>query len=140
MSGFGQGSVYTAATLGLSDFYKVHVLDVCQGQFEPTTTAIDLNEKVTSCSSTQAGYYFDLSAIVAEGLPPGVTLANVSWPNGITGAASSNRATSVAMFFFFVVGIAASTFSCLAGMWGIWSQRKLSSVMAFATNLVRCLP
>lgn len=139
-SGFGRGSVYTAATLGLSDFYKVHVLDVCQGQFEPTATAINPQENVTSCSSTQAGFYFDLSTVVAQGLPPGATLGNVTWPNGITAAASSNRATSIAMFFFFVVGIATAAFSVVTGLWGIWSKRTLSSVMAFATNFVSNLP
>jgi hypothetical protein len=44
------------------------------------------------------------------------------------------------MFFFFVVAIAAAAFSAIAGMWGIWSKRTLSSVMAFATNLVSDLP
>lgn len=40
-----------ANQLGISEFYSIHAMDFCQGEFEPTATTAGASHNVTSCTT-----------------------------------------------------------------------------------------
>lgn len=44
-----------ADTLGISEWYSIHVMDACQGQYKPNATAKNAGLNVTDCTDSDPG-------------------------------------------------------------------------------------
>ena len=47
-----------AEAIGISEWYSLHVMDVCEGNYSPNSTAEDASLDVTGCTGSQAGCTF----------------------------------------------------------------------------------
>lgn len=44
-----------AETIGISEWYSLHVMDACEGNYKPNSTADDVSLNITDCTGSQAG-------------------------------------------------------------------------------------
>lgn len=125
-----------AEVLGLPDFYKVYAMNFCEGYFELEEGQISESENVTGCSSSQAGFGFDLAEVVASSLPSGVSLSDLDFPRQVIDDKNFINSTSDAFFFFLIAGVIFIMLSILTGFWGMFSKRDLSNVMGITITVV----
>ena len=76
-----------ARRLKIHDFYKLHMLDFCEGYYEPgpiaNSTFSSPSQNITSCSPAQAFYYFNATQVLKDELLPGVTLDQIQFPQQV---------------------------------------------------------
>ena len=122
--------------LNISDFYAVHVMNFCEGRFEPNGTARHAKRNTTECSKRNAGFNFNPGQEVQERLPSGVTLEDLHWPQEIDDAATGVRVASIAMFAFWCIGIAFAGLTVIGGAVTFFTRGRLSACGVFATSTV----
>lgn len=44
-----------ANAIGISDWYSLHVMDACEGNYKPNATASSTSLNITNCTSSEAG-------------------------------------------------------------------------------------
>lgn len=44
-----------AETIGISEWYSLHVMDACEGNYSPNSTAEDTSLNITDCTESKAG-------------------------------------------------------------------------------------
>lgn len=49
-----------ASTLGISEWYSIHVMDACEGNFKPNATSRNPGYNVTECSNSSPNSMFHL--------------------------------------------------------------------------------
>lgn len=121
----------------LSSFFKIYAQNSCQGHILSDSTVGDPRGPIISCTPSQAGYFFSLSNAVADLLPTGITLSDLDWPSAISNDDGSVKSTSIALFFFIVLGVALAVLSCLACLWCVLSERRLPYIMSTIIHTVR---
>lgn len=122
--------------LNISDFYAVHVMNYCEGTFEPNGTARGAKKNTTECSRRNAAFSFDPAKIIQERLPGDVTLEDLQWPEEIDDAARGFRAASVAMFCFWCIGIGFAGLTVIAGAVTLFTGGRLSACGVFVLAVV----
>jgi hypothetical protein len=100
--------------IGVEDWYSAHMLNYCQGQYEPgevanaTVSQDDISKNVTECSKSQATYKFDPTAIIQDALNRtgvDITLDDLNWPDDIQSGIDTLNALMAAMFVLYVIAI-----------------------------------
>ena len=51
----GDAADDVANALGISDWYSIHVMNACEGDFKPNATASSTSLNITNCTETSAG-------------------------------------------------------------------------------------
>ena len=125
--------------LNISDFYAVHVMNYCEGMFEPNGTADNAKKNTTNCSERNALFHFNPSEIIEEHLPSGITLEDLNWPEDIDRAVDAIRAASIAMFVFWCVGIGFAGFAIIGSAVSIFSSGRGTPCGVFVVSFVRTL-
>jgi len=116
-----------ASALNLPDFYAVHVMDYCSGEYFPNATAHHAKENVTHCSNRTALFHFNPTQVIQDALPDGITLDDIHWPSGITDAEKAIRIASKVMVIFYIVGIAFAGLAIIGALFGIFTNGRLSA-------------
>ncbi|PTB43814.1 hypothetical protein M441DRAFT_65614 [Trichoderma asperellum CBS 433.97] len=105
-----------AEDLGISDWYSIHIMNACQGEFGANTTAyFSLN--TTNCTHSSPSNKFNLTKILNQEMsigPLGLSLADISWPDSIQDKISSFNSALLALFIFFILGATFTGLSMLA--------------------------
>jgi len=125
-----------ANALNLSDFYSVHVMDYCQGDYSPNATARRPKENVTSCSSRTALFHFNPSQVIQDALPDGITLDDIQWPSAITNAEKDVKIASQVMAIFYIIGTAMAGLAMIGALLGIFINSRLSAFFNFVLDIV----
>lgn len=135
------GSAADAITdrLNISDFYAVHVMNYCEGMFEPNGTEPGANKNTTRCSARNALFQFNPSRIIEEHLPGDITLEDLNWPDEIDKAVDAVRAASIAMFVFWCIGIGFAGFAIIGSAVSIFTNGRLSACGVFVVSLISFL-
>jgi len=112
-----------AHTVGVHDFYSAHMLDYCEGSFEPgpvpnaTLKASKISRNVTHCSNRTASFDFDPSAALQRTLNQthtGVTLSDLGWPDDLDKGIRALRDSVRVTFALYCIGIGFAFFAMVA--------------------------
>lgn len=128
-----------ADALNLTDFYAVHIMNYCDGFFEPNATVKNSHRNTTFCSKKQALFHFNPTKIIQDSLPSGVTLDDLHWPQGIKDATNAIRAAAIVMFVFYVIGIAFAGLAVIGGILTVFADGRLSAFANFLLDILAFL-
>lgn len=95
----------TTADIGLKDFYAIHILTYCEGNFKSGGEG-GLN--VTSCSKRKAPFAFDPTKVFSAGFKAGFNISDINWPDSINDDFHVMEITTKAMSVLYIIGVAAS--------------------------------
>ncbi|EKD15368.1 SUR7 protein [Drepanopeziza brunnea f. sp. 'multigermtubi' MB_m1] len=79
-----------AAELGINQWYSLHMLNWCQGNYKPNATAEGASKNITSCTNRTA------------------FLSDINWPDDINRGLDALNAAFNAVFILYAIGIAAA--------------------------------
>ncbi|KAK0946550.1 hypothetical protein LTR29_002018 [Friedmanniomyces endolithicus] len=132
-----------ARTLGIHDFYNVHVLDFCEGYYNPgpvpntTLPRSQIHRNVTSCSNRTAMYSFDPRTTLQQELNvsghSNVALSDLNWPSNVDKALHALVIAQKATFVLYCVAIALVGVAMLLALAGLVVEGRL---VAFVNVLV----
>ncbi|RDW58121.1 hypothetical protein BP6252_13532 [Coleophoma cylindrospora] len=108
-----------AQTLGISQWYSLHFMDMCQGSYAPNATAKHVHKNTTECSNQTAMYHFNLTQTLNDQLHRGglnLNLSDINWPSEIQDSIDAANTAMDATFILFMIGIGAAGVSILAGL------------------------
>ncbi|ESZ93470.1 hypothetical protein SBOR_6148 [Sclerotinia borealis F-4128] len=75
-----------AKTLGIKEWYSLHLMDMCEGTYTPNATARGAKYNVSSCTNQTAMYHVDINSIISEQLSIGgvhLKLSDIGWSSKI---------------------------------------------------------
>lgn len=123
-----------ASALNISDFYAVHIMDYCEGMFNPNGTVAAENgthvsKNTTYCSSRNALFHFNVTEVVESALPDRINLTDINWPNAVTDAQNAIRTASIAAVVLYIIGIALTGIALLGAVFGFFTNGRLSACL-----------
>lgn len=130
----------TAERLGLDDFYSVHMMDYCYGDYTPTplpnatVSSSDIHKNVTACSNQTAMYKFDPTAIIEQQLNESgidVTLDDLNWPQDIQTGINALHILQTTVFVLYCIAIALIALSLVVALVSIFASGRLSACLNF---------
>lgn len=128
-----------ARAFDIHDFYTAHIMNFCEGYYEPNTTVTreqHPSENVTFCSNRTAFFHFDPTAIIQSELAPGVNLTDIHWPSEIEDAIRAVEITSKVMFIFYCIGIGLVGLALIGAAWGVLANGRISAFVNFTLDIV----
>ena len=139
-----QGSIVhsVAQALNIHDFYSMHVLDYCEGYYEPTAVANATSQpskNVTFCEQPGAMFTFNITEILQRELRGGVTLADLHWPDDIQNALDVLDVATRVMFVMYCVGIGLVGAAMLSALLGIFASGVLHAWLNALLDLVAAI-
>ncbi|KAK7211374.1 hypothetical protein V2G26_018552 [Clonostachys chloroleuca] len=129
-----------ADKLGISDWYSVHVMNGCEGSFQPNGTVKSASLQTTNCSDSKAGYRLDLETIITNQLSLGpfdIKLPDLGWTDDIQANLDSLNEALLGFFVLYVLGITfcgLSILICLAAF--VKPQHKKVVLSAVCISLI----
>lgn len=125
-----------AKSLGLRDFYSMHVLNHCEGYFAPNGTD---GRNVTHCSNSTSFSHFNPRETLQKQLNASdidVTLDDLHWPDAIDDAIATLKLAFNIMFVLYCIGIAATGFALVGSVSGMFFHGRMSALAnIFLTQL-----
>jgi hypothetical protein len=117
--------------IDLKDFYSAHLMAFCEGDFTPESNPKE-KAAVTACSERQAFFTFDPTAIIESKLPTGLGLSDIGWPDQLTTGVMAINVASRAMFFFYIIGIAAAGIATIGAVFGLLAYEHMVAMANLA--------
>ncbi|KAL7921197.1 actin cortical patch SUR7/pH-response regulator pali [Trichoderma austrokoningii] len=106
-----------AEDLGISQWYSVHIMNACQGEFGANSTAAHFTLNTTNCTHSSPSNRFNLTEMLNHELsigPLDINLADIDWPDSIEDKIRDLNSALLVLFVFFVLGVGFSGLSMLA--------------------------
>lgn len=132
-----------ARAINIHDFYSAHILNYCEGYYEPNATVIpgeDTPDKnVTNCSNRTALFHFDPTKIIEQELRPGVNLSDIRWPDQIENGTRVLEAAGKAMFVLYCIGIAFTGIALIGAVVGLIASGRISALLNFFLSILAFL-
>lgn len=125
-----------ADELGISDWYSIHIMSACEGEFEPNATDSSPSLNVTNCSESTPTYRMNLTEILNKQLeagPMNINLADLNWPPEIQEKLDIINDLLLGLFIVYVLGMG---FSGLAILGTVASMILASSRLLTLFNFV----
>ncbi|KAL7789484.1 actin cortical patch SUR7/pH-response regulator pali [Trichoderma ceciliae] len=129
-----------ADELGISDWYSIHIMNACQGFFGANATTTHFKLNVTNCTQSSPSNRFNLTEVLNQELSLGpfdISLADISWPDSIQDKIGDLNGALLALFVFYVLGVAFSGLSMLACIPAFLLQDK--KIILFANTALASL-
>lgn len=117
-----------ARTLGLKDFYSIHVMNHCEGFYRPNGTS---SRHVTYCSNSTGFSHFNPSQTLAAELKAHkvpVNLQDLHWPKEIDQAVAALKLAFNIMFVLYVIGITAIGLAFIGSILGVFFTGRASAL------------
>jgi hypothetical protein len=117
-----------SAELGISQWYSLHVMTACEGNFAPNATTPGAWYNTTNCTAQEAGFQFNLTEVLDHEIslgPLDLNAADLPVPDEVTDAINYLNGFLLAIFVLFCIG---------AGFAGL---SFLSSIAALSTGQSR---
>ena len=130
-----------SAELGISQWYSLHIMDVCEGNYSPNATTPGAGYNTTNCTTPQAGIQFNLTATLDHeidlGPLGGINTADLKIPDGVQEAIDYLNGFLLAVFILFVIGIGFAGISLLLSIVAmtIGSLAKTNALVALLAAL-----
>lgn len=125
-----------AGFFDLHDFYSAHIMNYCEGYYQPNSTAQDASQNITRCSNKTTFFHFDPTTAIQNELRPGVNLTDIKWPGEIEDAAHAISLAAKVMFVFYLIGIIFAGLAVIGATLGLLSSGRLSAFFNFVLDFV----
>ncbi|KPM39179.1 hypothetical protein AK830_g7369 [Neonectria ditissima] len=128
-----------AETLGIAEWYSIHIMDACEGYYKPNATSPDAGLNVSDCTQSSPAKRFDLNKMLSQELDVGpfdLTLKDLNWPDAIDDAIDTLNGALLGMFILYVLGVGFSGLAMLACMAAFFLAGRRSVALG---NLVLAL-
>ena len=137
-----------AEKLNIHDFYKIHMLDFCEGYYEPgpipNASYTNPSQNVTFCSPPQAFSFFNATQVLTDELLPGVSLDQIQFPSQVQDAITAMAVVQKVMFVLYCTGAGISGLAALEAIIAFLIDGRLSAVCNAILDIVsitkHCLP
>ncbi|KAI0132278.1 SUR7 protein [Xylariales sp. AK1849] len=106
-----------SAELGISQWYSLHVMNACEGNYAPNATSPGAWFNTTNCTAQAAGFQFNITEVLDHEIvvgPLDLNPADLQLPDDITDAINYLNGFLLAIFVFFCLGSGFSGLSFLA--------------------------
>lgn len=111
-----------ADRLGIHEFYSLHVLSICDGEFEPNATAPDAGKNVTSCKNGLDGGY-NISSTLDKELTAGplhITLRDLGLTTKLQDVLDDVNGATKALAILFIITTALVGLTLLTSLLSIF--------------------
>ncbi|KAK6192987.1 hypothetical protein LQW54_012911 [Pestalotiopsis sp. IQ-011] len=108
-----------SAELGISQWYSLHVMTACEGNFAPNATSAGAWYNTTNCTAQAAGTQFNLTEVLDREISVGpldLNPADLPIPDDITDAINYLNGFLLAIFVLFCIGAGFAGLSFLGGI------------------------
>ncbi|PHH64832.1 hypothetical protein CDD81_3898 [Ophiocordyceps australis] len=112
--------------LGVSQWYSLHIMDSCQGEFTPTFN-------VTNCTSSTPSHRFNLTAVLDHPVTIGpitINLATLDWAQSLQDKIDLLNSALLGLFIVYVIAMSFSALSMLASLATLFLPAKRRLVLA----------
>jgi len=106
-----------AGELGISQWYSIHLMDMCEGMYKPNATEKGAHKNITHCTNQTAMHHLDLTSQISSELQVGkfnLSLADINWPDDIQKGLNALNVAMDATFILYAIGIAAAGCAIIA--------------------------
>ncbi|EEY14873.1 conserved hypothetical protein [Verticillium alfalfae VaMs.102] len=126
--------------LGISQWYSIHLMTMCSGDYAPNATDPDAKHNVTSCTKQKPANRVNLTEILDQELaigPLNLSLADINWPDAIQDQIDTVNKALLAVFILYALAIGFTGLAMLGAVAAFFldPRRKLASL----TNLLLTL-
>lgn len=108
-----------ADELGISQWYSVHLMTLCRGEFEPNATDPSPDHNVTSCTKSSPDNRVNLTELIDSELQAGplhISLAEINWPSQVDDAISTVNDVLLAIFILYCLAIGFSGLAMITAL------------------------
>ncbi|EFY87545.1 hypothetical protein J3458_002154 [Metarhizium acridum] len=108
-----------AKKIGIKQWYSLHIMDSCEGYFQPNATAPDAALNVTNCTSSSPSHRLNLTELLDKELrigPAKLNLADIKWPQGIQDTLDVLNNALLGLLIMYSLGIGFCAVSALGGV------------------------
>ncbi|KAI0378017.1 hypothetical protein F5Y04DRAFT_165841 [Hypomontagnella monticulosa] len=106
-----------AQELGISQWYSLHIMNVCEGDFAPNATSPGAWYNTTNCTAQSPGVHFNLTDVLQKEIDEGpldINAAVIPIPDSIQQSIDYLNSFLLALFVLYVLGSAFSGLSFLS--------------------------
>ncbi|KAI8962186.1 actin cortical patch SUR7/pH-response regulator pali [Daldinia sp. FL1419] len=125
--------------LGISQWYSIHVMTACEGNFAPNATSPDASYNTTNCTAQSAGVKFNLTDIIQQELNSGplhIDAGSIPIPDSVQQTIDYVNKFLLATFILFVLGAGFSGLSFLSCIVLLTLRRETVSRGAVLANML----
>jgi len=108
-----------AEELGIEQWYSLHLMTLCEGEYKPNATTKGASKNVTHCTNQTAMYKFDISSQIEKELSIGkynISLEDIGWPDAIQDGLNTLNVAMDATFVLYAIAIAAAGCAIIASV------------------------
>lgn len=133
-----------ASALNIPDFFSVHIMDYCQGMYEPNATLAavggkSVSKNTTYCSPQNSLFHFNITEVVENALPSQISLGDIQWPSEVTDAQNLIRTASIAISILYILSVAFSGLAVIGALFGIFTNGRMSACCNVIIDLLAFL-
>jgi len=132
-----------AEALGISEWYSLHVMDACEGNYRPNSTADNASLNITNCSDSKAGFRLNLTEMIDKELSAGpieLNLADFGWDERIQDKIDILNDALLGLFILYCLGMGFSGIAilgCIAAF--ILAESKIIVLVNFFVSSLAVL-
>ncbi|KAF5576524.1 hypothetical protein FPCIR_12587 [Fusarium pseudocircinatum] len=129
-----------ADTIGISEWYSIHVMATCDGQYKPNATSPGAGYNVTNCTNSAPEKRFNLTEMLDKQLEVGpfqLNLADINWPDDIQDSIDLLNTALLVTFVFYVLAVGFSGLAMVAsaGAFFLFARRGVNAVNVILSGL-----
>ncbi|KAF5989999.1 hypothetical protein FBULB1_358 [Fusarium bulbicola] len=129
-----------ADTIGISEWYSIHVMATCDGQYKPNATSPGAGYNVTNCTNSAPEKRFNLTEMLDKQLEVGpfqLNLADINWPDDIQDSIDLLNTALLVTFVFYVLAVGFSGLAMVAsaGAFFLFARRGINAVNVILSGL-----
>ncbi|KAI9651307.1 hypothetical protein NHQ30_001345 [Ciborinia camelliae] len=116
-----------AKTLGIKDWYSLHLMDMCEGTYTPNATVKGAKLNVSSCTNQTAMFHFNINSVISKQLSIGplhLNLDDINWPSAIQDGLDTLSTALNATFVFYCIGITAAGLAFLTSLAALFATGR----------------
>ena len=121
-----------ANDLNIHDFYKIHILNYCEGFYEPGPVINSTNpsptQNLTFCAQPAPFSFFNATQVLENELKPGISLDQVQWPPEVEDAIAGMEVVQKVMFVLYCIGCGISGLALLEAIIAFLVDGRLSAI------------
>ncbi|CAG9937218.1 unnamed protein product [Clonostachys rosea f. rosea IK726] len=111
-----------AESIGISEWYSIHVMGACEGDYSPNSTVSSASLNITNCTASEAGFRLNMTALMDKELGVGpfdINIADLGWDEKMQDKLDIVNKVLLGLFVLYVLGIGFSglaTILCVAAI------------------------
>ncbi|KAI1498734.1 actin cortical patch SUR7/pH-response regulator pali [Biscogniauxia marginata] len=119
-----------AEELGISQWYSLHIMTACEGDFAPNATTPGAWYNTTNCTTQQPGVQLNLTEVLTREIDAGpldINVADIPLPDAIAETVEYLNSFLLALFILYVLGSGFSGLSFLGAVVALTLRHRRSS-------------